>query len=197
MTFVRFVNFLHECGLDIIALGFLNSVLSALAGKLLEKYGKQLPAKTLAGVPFVLGILLYAIWFSVFVRDFSSPGESAALIAQRGFGTGLTAVAIRSLKDLFPKTSAAGTEENAPAPAGETDLVAALRRAVFRQLLSDCLEEPQLSEAAAELAAPAETAENSFEETSEILAHYLPQTPEAEFSAFAKLADAVRRYPQL
>ena len=49
MTFVRFVNFLHECGLDIIALGFLNSVLSALTGKLLEKYGKQLPRENPRG----------------------------------------------------------------------------------------------------------------------------------------------------
>ena len=73
MTFVRLMEFLHETGLDVFLLGLLNGFISALVEKLPERYGKKLPAKLLAGLPFLLGILLYSLWFVAAVRDFSSP----------------------------------------------------------------------------------------------------------------------------
>ena len=77
-------------------------------------------------------------------------------------------------------------------------LVAALRRAVFRQLLSDCLEEPQLSEAAAELAAPrGNGSKTALRKQAKFSRAISPKLRRPSFPAFAKLADAVRRYPQL
>ncbi len=187
MTFVRLMEFLHETGLDVFLLGLLNGFISALVEKLPERYGKKLPAKLLAGLPFLLGILLYSLWFVAAVRDFSDAGAAAALIARCGFGTGITAVALRALPSVLSSAATGGTS----AKEGEANL----RSAVFRKLLSGYLEEPELSDAAAELAAPpAENAEGTGE-TSEILGKYLPDLPEAERTAFARLLDAVRRYP--
>lgn len=235
MTFAKFLAFLHECGLDVILLGLVNGAVGALAERLYEKFA--LPARLKAGLPFLTGILLYAVWFAVGVRDFSDPEEALGRIARRGFGTGIAAVAFRSLKTFLPsaatgekeesaqtaepadkteaekqtpeETDAAGGMEEDPSvspaegaeePKEETQAESdeetrtegekSVKAAVFRSLLSGCLEEPGRSRAADELAL---ANANDPDKTAEILGKYLSLS-RAEEEAIVRLIAAVGRY---
>ena len=75
MTFSEFLAFLHECGLDVVLLGLLDGLVCALAERLPEKYGKPLSSRLRAALPFLLGVLLYAVWFFLSGRDFPLSAE--------------------------------------------------------------------------------------------------------------------------
>lgn len=99
MTIVQFINFLHGCGLDVLALGLLDSLLTSLVKKLSQKLKRNAPKTYLTAVPFLLGTLLFSLWFLIAfpcVRPFFG---NAALIAQRGFFVGVAA----TLFGTFPR----------------------------------------------------------------------------------------------
>lgn len=65
MTIVQFINFLHGCGLDVLALGLLDSLLTSLVKKLSQKLKRNAPKTYLTAVPFLLGTLLFSLWFLI------------------------------------------------------------------------------------------------------------------------------------
>lgn len=91
MTIVQFINFLHGCGLDVLALGLLDSLLTSLVKKLSQKLKRNAPKTYLTAVPFLLGMLLFALWFLLAFPAAALFSENAALIAQRGFSVGVAA----------------------------------------------------------------------------------------------------------
>jgi len=101
MTFVQFVNFLHDHGLDVIILGFLNNLLNALLKRLFKKLNKELPKKYLTAIPFASGLLLYLLWIPLAsTADFTA---SVAVIAERGLGVGLTSTLCHTFSAFFTK----------------------------------------------------------------------------------------------
>ena len=54
MTIVQFINFLHGCGLDVLALGLLDSLLASLVKKLSQKLKRNAPKTYLTAVSFLL-----------------------------------------------------------------------------------------------------------------------------------------------
>ena len=113
MTFSEFLAFLHECGLDVVLLGLLDGLVCALAERLPEKYGKPLSSRLRAALPFLLGVLLYAVWFFLSGRDFSSFGGALGQIAKCGLGAGVTATALRALRFLPSAKSGDKSEPDA------------------------------------------------------------------------------------
>ena len=88
MKIVQFINFLHGFGLDVLALGLLDSLLASLVKKLSQKLKRNAPKTYLTAVSFLLGTLLFALWFLIAFPASALFSENAALIAQRGFFVG-------------------------------------------------------------------------------------------------------------
>lgn len=108
MTIVQLVNFLHDCGLDVIILGALNSLLNALLKKIFKKFGKEQTEKLPTALLFLTGAILYALWFPV-----ASPAEfseNITLIAERGLGVGAVSALYRVLAEKT--ANKAGIAEN-------------------------------------------------------------------------------------
>lgn len=112
MIFSEFLAFLHECGLDVVLLGLLDGLVCALAERLPEKYGKPLSSRLRAALPFLLGVLLYAVFF-LSGGDFSSFGGALGQIAKCGLGAGVTATALRALRFLPSAKSGDKSETDA------------------------------------------------------------------------------------
>lgn len=104
MTIVQFINFLHACGLDVLALGLLDSLLTSLVKKLSQKLKRNAPKTYLTAVPFLLGTLLFALWFLLTFPASALFSENAALIAQRGFSVGVAATLFGKFsRGFFPR----------------------------------------------------------------------------------------------
>ena len=104
MTIVQFINFLHGCGLDVLALGLLDSLLTSLVKKLSQKLKRNAPKTYLTAVPFLLGTLLFALWFLLAFPAAALFSENAALIAQRGFSVGVAATLFGKFsRGFFPR----------------------------------------------------------------------------------------------
>lgn len=104
MTIVQFINFLHGCGLDVLALGLLDSLLASLVKKLSQKLKRNAPKTYLTAVSFQLGTLLFALWFLIAFPASALFSENAALIAQRGFFVGVAATLFGKFsRGFFPR----------------------------------------------------------------------------------------------
>lgn len=126
MTIAQLIDLLRSYGVDILILGAADALLTALIGKIPEKI---LPKKYLTFIPFLLGFLLYALFFPL-IKNLSA--EDFSVVLERGFGVGLTAVLCNL---LFARLS--GKKDGT---SGAASLV--------KQLLKDCIKEPALTEAA-------------------------------------------------
>ena len=104
MTIVQFINFLHGCGLDVLALGLLDSLLTSLVKKLSQKLKRNAPKTYLTAMSFLLGTLLFALWFLLAFPASALFSENAALIAQRGFFVGVAATLFGTFpRGFFPR----------------------------------------------------------------------------------------------
>lgn len=108
MTIAQFINFLHGCGLDVLALGLLDSLLTSLVKKLSQKLKRNAPKTYLTAVPFLLGTLLFALWFLLAFPASALFSENAALIAQRGFSVGVAATLFGKFSRVFFRESEGG-----------------------------------------------------------------------------------------
>ena len=126
MTIAQLIDLLRSYGVDILILGAADALLTALIGKILEKI---LPKKYLTFIPFLLGFLLYALFFPL-IKNLSA--EDFSVVLERGFGVGLTAILCNL---LFARLT--GKKDGT---SGAASLV--------KQLLKDCIKEPALTEAA-------------------------------------------------
>lgn len=126
MTIAQLIDLLRSYGVDILILGAADALLTALIGKIPEKI---LPKKYLTVIPFLLGFLLYALFFPL-LKNLSA--EDFSVVLERGFGVGLTAVLCNL---LFARLT--GKKDGT---SGAASLV--------KQLLKDCIKEPALTEAA-------------------------------------------------
>ena len=126
MTIAQLIDLLRSYGVDILILGAADALLTALIGKIPEKI---LPKKYLTFIPFLLGFLLYALFFPL-IRNLSA--EDFSVVLERGFGVGLTAILCNL---LFARLT--GKKDGT---SGAASLV--------KQLLKDCIKEPALTEAA-------------------------------------------------
>ncbi len=126
MTFAQLFDLLRSYGVDILILGAADALLTALIGKIPEKI---LPKKYLTFIPFLLGFLLYALFFPL-IKNLSA--EDFSVVLERGFGVGLTAILCNL---LFARLT--GKKDGT---SGAASLV--------KQLLKDCIKEPALTEAA-------------------------------------------------
>lgn len=86
MTIAQLIDLLRSYGVDILILGAADALLTALIGKIPEKI---LPKKYLTFIPFLLGFLLYALFFPL-IKNLSA--EDFSVVLERGFGVGLTAI---------------------------------------------------------------------------------------------------------
>lgn len=102
MTIVQLINFLHGCGLDVLALGLLDGLLTSLIKKISQKLKRNVPKAYSTAVPFLLGMFLYAVCVLCAFRDFSLL-KNATLIAERGFSVGIAATLLRTLAERFLK----------------------------------------------------------------------------------------------
>lgn len=102
MTIVRFINFLHDCGLDVLALGLLDGLLTSLIKKISQKLKRNMPKAYSTVVPFLLGTFLYAVCVFCSFRECSLL-ENTALIAERGFSVGVAATLLPALAKRFLK----------------------------------------------------------------------------------------------
>ena len=130
MTIAQLIDLLRSYGVDILILGAADALLTALIGKIPEKI---LPKKYLTVIPFLLGFLLYALFFPL-LKNLSA--EDFSVVLERGFGVGLTAVLCNL---LFARLT--GKKDGT---SGAASLV--------KQLLKDCIKEPALTEAAEKIA---------------------------------------------
>ena len=130
MTIAQLIDLLRSYGVDILILGAADALLTALIGKIPEKI---LPKKYLTFIPFLLGFLLYALFFPL-IKNLSA--EDFSVVLERGFGVGLTAVLCNL---LFARLT--GKKDGT---SGAASLV--------KQLLKDCIKEPALTEAAEKIA---------------------------------------------
>ena len=126
MTIAQLIDLLRSYGVDILILGAADALLTALIGKIPEKI---LPKKYLTFIPFLLGFLLYALFFPL-IKNLSA--EDFSVVLERGFGVGLTAIFCNL---LFARLT--GKKDGT---SGAASLV--------KQLLKDCIKEPALTEAA-------------------------------------------------
>ena len=126
MTIAQLIDLLRSYGVDILILGAADALLTALIGKIPEKI---LPKKYLTFIPFLLGFLLYALFFPL-IKNLSA--EDFSVVLERGFGVGLTAILCNL---LFARLT--GKKDGT---SGAASLV--------KQLLKDCIKEPALTEAA-------------------------------------------------
>ena len=126
MTIAQLIDLLRSYGVDILILGAADALLTALIGKIPEKI---LPKKYLTFIPFLLGFLLYALFFPL-IKNLSA--EDFSVVFERGFGVGLTAILCNL---LFARLT--GKKDGT---SGAASLV--------KQLLKDCIKEPALTEAA-------------------------------------------------
>ena len=126
MTIAQLIDLLRSYGVDILILGAADALLTALIGKIPEKI---LPKKYLTFIPFLLGFLLYALFFPL-IKNLSA--EDFSVVLERGFGVGLTAILCNL---LFARLT--GKKDGT---SGAASLV--------KQLLQDCIKEPALTEAA-------------------------------------------------
>ena len=126
MTIAQLIDLLRSYGVDILILGAADALLTALIGKIPEKI---LPKKYLTFIPFLLGFLLYALFFPL-IKNLSA--EDFSVVLERGFGVGLTAILCNL---LFARLT--GKKDRT---SGAASLV--------KQLLKDCIKEPALTEAA-------------------------------------------------
>ena len=130
MTIAQLIDLLRSYGVDILILGAADALLTALIGKIPEKI---LPKKYLTVIPFLLGFLLYALFFPL-LKNLSA--EDFSVVLERGFGVGLTAILCNL---LFARLT--GKKDGT---SGAASLV--------KQLLKDCIKEPALTEAAEKIA---------------------------------------------
>ncbi len=130
MTIAQLIDLLRSYGVDILILGAADALLTALIGKIPEKI---LPKKYLTVIPFLLGFLLYALFFPL-LKNLSA--EDFSVVLERGFGVGLTAVLCNL---LFARLT--GKKDGT---SGAASLV--------KQILKDCIKEPALTEAAEKIA---------------------------------------------
>ena len=126
MTIAQLIDLLRSYGVDILILGAADALLTALIGKIPEKI---LPKKYLTFIPFLLGFLLYALFFPL-IKNLSA--EDFSVVLERGFGVGLTAILCNL---LFARLT------------GKKDGTSGAASLVI-QLLKDCIKEPALTEAA-------------------------------------------------
>ena len=199
MTIAQLIDLLRSYGVDILILGAADALLTALIGKIPEKI---LPKKYLTVIPFLLGFLLYALFFPL-LKNLSA--EDFSVVLERGFGVGLTAVLCNL---LFARLT--GKKDGT---SGAASLV--------KQLLKDCIKEPALTEAAEKIAeaffgeiegtdgdktqadgtsetddksetdSTSETKNNETDKISELLKTYAPQLTDGERKALTALIVAV------
>lgn len=122
MTIAQLIDLLRSYGVDILILGAADALLTALIGKIPEKI---LPKKYLTFIPFLLGFLLYALFFPL-IKNLSA--EDFSVVLERGFGVGLTAILCNL---LFARLT--GKKDGT---SGAASLV--------KQLLKDCIKEPAI-----------------------------------------------------
>lgn len=103
MTIVRLINFLHDCGLDVLALGLLDGLLTSLIKKISQKLKRNVPKAYSIAIPFLLGTFLYAVYIFCSFRECSLL-ENTAFIAERGFSVGAAATLLPALVKRFLKT---------------------------------------------------------------------------------------------
>ncbi len=195
MTIAQLIDLLRSYGVDILILGAADALLTALIGKIPEKI---LPKKYLTVIPFLLGFLLYALFFPL-LKNLSA--EDFSVVLERGFGVGLTAILCNL---LFARLT--GKKDGT---SGAASLV--------KQLLKDCIKEPALTEAAEKIAeaffgeiegtdgdktqadgtsetddksepdCTSETKNNEIDKISELLKTYAPQLTDGERKALTAL----------
>ena len=195
MTIAQLIDLLRSYGVDILILGAADALLTALIGKIPKKI---LPKKYLTVIPFLLGFLLYALFFPL-LKNLSA--EDFSVVLERGFGVGLTAILCNL---LFARLT--GKKDGT---SGAASLV--------KQLLKDCIKEPALTEAAEKIAeaffgeiegtdgdktqadgtsetddksetdSTSETKNNEIDKISELLKTYAPQLTDGERKALTAL----------
>lgn len=119
MTFAQFVKLLHDYGLDVILLGFLNSLFAFLFKRLFLKADGNEPKNCPAGASVLSGMILYALWFLIAFKEPSLLNENAVFIAERGLFVGAAPSFLKNLVARLTKKADGENGGEEPAKSGE------------------------------------------------------------------------------